>query len=46
MPITRTAVAGATAVTNKFKKNLIIKLKGSSDNKEFPRKSRYTSKGF
>ena len=45
MPIARTTVAGATAVASQFKKNLIIKLKGSSDYKEFPSKSLHTSKG-
>ena len=35
MPIARTTVAGATAVASQLKKNLILKLKGSSDYKEF-----------
>ena len=45
MPITRTTVAGAMAVASQFKKNLIIKLKGSSDYKEFLNKPLHTSKG-
>ena len=45
MPIACTTVAGATAIISQFKKNLITKLKGSSDYKEFPSKSQYTSKG-
>ena len=45
MPIAHTTVAGATAVASQFKKNLIIKSKGSSDYKEFPSKSLHTSKG-
>ena len=45
MPIARTTVAGATAITSQSRKNLIIKLKGSSGYKEFPSKSQYTSKG-
>ena len=44
MLITRTTVAGATAVTIKFRKNLITNLKVSSDYKEFPSKSLHTSK--
>ena len=45
MPIARTTIAGATAVASQFKKKLITKVKGSSDYKEFPSKSRHTSKG-
>ena len=45
MPIARTTVAGAMAIASQFKKKLIIKSKGSSDYKEFPSKSLYTSKG-
>ena len=45
MLIARTTVAGAMAVASQFIKNLIIKLKGSSDYKEFPSKSLHTSKG-
>ena len=39
MPIARTTIAGAIAVTSQFKKNLIIKLKRAVDYKEFPSKS-------
>ena len=39
MPIARTIVTGATAVIIQFRENLIIKLKGSSDYKDFPSKS-------
>ena len=45
MLIARTAVAGATTVTNQFKKNLITKLKGSANYKEFSSKSPHISKG-
>ena len=45
MPITHTTVVGATVVTSQFKKNLIMKLKGSADYKEFLSKSQHTSKG-
>ena len=45
MLIAWTIVASATAVVSQFKKNLIIKLKVSSDNKEFLSKSLHTSKG-
>ena len=36
MAIAPTTVAGAMAVASQFKKNLIIKSKGSSDYKELP----------
>ena len=39
MPIARIAGAGAMAVTSHFRKNLITKLKGLADYKEFPSKS-------
>ena len=39
MPIAHTTVAGAMAVASQFKKNIITKLKGSYDYKEFPSKS-------
>ena len=39
MAIACTTVAGAIAITSQFKKNLITKLKGSSDYKEFLSKS-------
>ena len=45
MPITCTIVAGATAAASQFRKNLIIKLKGSFDYKESPSKSLHISKG-
>ena len=45
MPIARTTVASAIAVTSQLKKNLIMKLKGSADYREFLSKSRHTSKG-
>ena len=45
MLIARTTVAGAMAVTSQFRKNLIIKLKGSADYKKFPSKSPHISKG-
>ena len=45
MPIACTTVASAMAVASQFRKNLIIKLKGSSDYKEFPSKSLHISKG-
>ena len=45
MPIACTTVAGATAVARQFRKNLIMKIEGSSDYKEFPSKSLHTSKG-
>ena len=45
MPIACTTVASATAIISQFKKNLITKLKGSYDYKEFLSKSRYISKG-
>ena len=37
MPIARTIVAGAIAIASLFRNNLIIKLKESSDYKEFPK---------
>ena len=45
MPISCTTVAGAMVVTSQIRKNLIIKIKGSADYKEFPSKSPYISKG-
>ena len=45
MPIACTTVAGAMVVASQFRKNLIIKLKGSFDYKEFPSKSLHISKG-
>ena len=45
MLIACTKVAGATAVTSQFKKDLITNLKWFFDYKEFPSKSRHTSKG-
>ena len=45
MPIAHTTVVGAMAVASQFRKNLIIKVKASSDYKEFPSKSLHTSKG-
>ena len=45
MPIACTTVPGAMAVASQFRKNLIIKFKGSSDYKEFPSKLLDTSKG-
>ena len=39
MLIAHTTVADATAVTNKFKKNITTELKEASDYKEFPSKS-------
>ena len=45
MPIAHTTVAGAMAVASQVRKNLTIKLKGSSDYKEFPSNSLHTSKG-
>ena len=37
-------MAGVMVVTSSFRKNLIIELKGSADNKEFPNKSPHISK--
>ena len=42
MPIARTTVAGAMAVTRQFNKNLITKFKVSFDYKEFLSKSQHT----
>ena len=39
MPIACTKVVGAMAVTSQFRKNLITKLKGLADYKEFSSKS-------
>ena len=36
MLVACTTVAGSTAITSQFKKNLITKLKESADYKEFP----------